>query len=1078
MNFLRKFDDAINIASGLWENCPVSQYYDITSDVWRDCNEIWSFSWSYQKLWFQWPGTQFFDLDTMAWVDSWDSSKVSVNNTQFQGIPICKSLDIYVDPKSTSIISLGTIDNPYKSLLLAFVEILNLHSHSNRTINVYIQTGTTLYVIPDSMYIINVSKVNILTYTSTSSSTVRPKIYSVLSGVTLISPKTLFNIISNTTLNLNPQITNPILTSKEQTDLKTAFVGFMIDRWDFTIDGVDFIANQTQTNKTFTWIKAVYEQSKSVTLRNMNLVIGGNMFDSFDPLNLYLQNLNIDYYKSSRGFYLLTQWNYTNASLLNEISISNISVSNSIDRTRAQINSFLYISGNANFTMSNSSIDLFGSDTESFPQVYFGSSTGWIPSDDIKQYLTIQNTVFTLNQISNNTRYIQIYSNIDSGYSRSVTISLSGLTFKGLTMNTSPVVNFYANTKSMVVLNNLAIINSTFTKDVIDVYNSGSVAINSFTFRNISEFGESMILASSVNNVDINGLTVDSWTLSSTDDYYYFKHVSTSGYTNITGLVFTNTDLKNRVAVYLSSVPSLTIKSSSITGSVIYPANSIIQTGTLSELNIDGFNFTQITSSVSGDNSNYLFSFDSFDLSKSTNFVMNKVMVSQSVLAVLSFSKVVNPSSLSKTFTISNFQYTNSSFSDKNNLITLTKLEQSINFSIMFTNITFSSVSFNVSGNLLNFQQQLSSFTTVSGLAVTNTTNAQIYLQAANKQNTLLPVRVLFTNLTTSNVKSGVNSFIIVNDNTFVNITNSTVQTVTSTGIGATISVSTTSALVNINLSAFSSNSAIEAGAFYVLNSGIIRAYSSTFSNNNASSSGLIKASNGGRFEFYSWTISSNTASEAPIAILFDSSYASILNNWVLSNNTIGLNSGSNTFPIQLISSAILITNSTQITGQYSIISSFVSTITIEDSLLQSSSYNGTAIQIIGSTFSFNNIILNNLSQYRQKGSFNNRNSPSYIIQTSMYSEIIISNVTYSSSSLALLLSQQSTSIISSLSVNNVSSFGFVRLENSVNATLSNWNINSRINNDTWYFHDSYIYLINNITITGIQRSKILLIIV
>ena len=570
--------------------------------------------------------------------------------------------------------------------------------------------------------------------------------------------------------------------------------------------------------------------------------------------------------------------------------------------------------------------------------------------------MTIQNTVFTLKQISNNTRFIQIYSNIDSGYLRSVTITLSGLTFNGLTMNTNPVVNLYANTKSMIVLNNSAIINSTFIKDIVDVYNSGSVAINNFTFRNISEFGESMILASSVNNFDINGLIVDNWTLSSTDNYYYFKHASTSGYTNITGLVFTNTDLKNRAAVYLSSVPSLTIKSSSITSSMIYPANSIIQSGSLSELNIDGFNFTQITSSVSGDNTNYLFSFDSFDLSKSTNFVMNKVMISQSVLAVFSFSKVVNPSSLSKTFTISNFQYTNSKFSDKNNLITFTKLEQSIYFSIMFANITFSSVSFNVSGNLLNFQQQLSNFTTVSGLTVTNTTNAQIYLQAANKQNTLLPVRVLFANLTTSNVKSGVNSFIIANDNTFVNITNSTVQTITSTGIGAAISVSTASALVNINKSTFSSNSATEAGAFYVLNSGIIRAYSSTFSNNNASISGLIKASNGGRFEFYSWTISSNTASEAPIAILFDSSYASILNNWVISNNTIGSNSGSNTFPIQLISSTILITNSTQISSQYSIISSFVSTIMIENSLLQNSNYNGSAIQVIGSTFNFNNM--------------------------------------------------------------------------------------------------------------------------
>ena len=500
--------------------------------------------------------------------------------------------------------------------------------------------------------------------------------------------------------------------------------------------------------------------------------------------------------------------------------------------------------------------------------------------------MTIQNTVFTLNQISNNTRFIQIYSNIDSGYSRSVTITLNGLTFNRLTTNTNPVVNLYANTKSMIVLNNSAIINSTFIKDIVDVYNSGNVVINSFTFRNISQFGESMILASSVNNVDINGLIVDNWTLSSTDNYYYyFQHSSTSGYTNITGLVFTNTDLKNRAAVYLSSVPSLTIKSSSITSSMIYPANSIIQSGSLSELNIDGFNFTQITSSASGDNTNYLFSFDSFDLSKSTNFVMNKVIVSQSVLAVLSFSKVVNPSSLSKTFTISNFQYTNSNFSDKNNLITFAKLEQSINFSIMLANITFNSVSFNVSGNLLNFQQQLSNFTTVSSLTITNTTNAQIYLQAANKLNILLPVKVIFTNLVASNVKAGINSFISVNDNILANLSNSKFQTVTSSGIGAVMSVSTASALVNINTSTFNSNSASEAGAFYVLNSGIIRAYSSTFSNNNASSSGVIKASNGGRFEFYNWTISSNTAPEAPIALLFDSSYASILNNWMISNN-------------------------------------------------------------------------------------------------------------------------------------------------------------------------------------------------
>ena len=768
----------LNTTSGLWQNWPISQYYDSTSEVWRDCNGKCTVSWSYQKACFQCTGTQYYDLEMLQCVDSWNSSKISVNNTQFQGIPICKSLDIYVDPTSTSVTELGTKSSPYKSLLLAFIEILNLHSHSNRTINVYVQTGTTLFVMPDSMYVINVNKVNLLTYTGSSTSNLRPKVYSVSSGATILSPKTLFNIISNIALNLSVKISNSLLTTKEQSDLQTTYVGFMINRWDFTINGFDFVTNHTQNSKIFTWIKAVYEQSKSISINNMNIAISGNIFDSFDPLTLILNNLNIDYYKCNRGFYILVQWNYANASLLNEISINSLTVLNSEERSVSQTNSFLYVSGNANFTINNSSVNLYGSDIENFPQIYFSSSSNWNPNDGVNQYLTIQNTAFVLIQ-SNNTRFSQIYSNIDANYSREITISLINLNFNEIMMNTQPIINLYASMFTSVIANNVIFVNSTFIKDIVFISNVGSMQINNCSFKNISQFGESMLSISGGLNVDINGLNIDSCTLSSEENEYYYQHVSTSGYTNITGLFFTNTDLKNRAAVYLSSVPSLTIKSSSITGSVIYPSNSIIQTGSLSELNIDGFNFTQITSLVSGDNTNYLFSFDSFDLSKSTNFVMNKVIVSQSVLAVLSFSKVVNPSSLSKTFTISNFQYTNSSFSDKNNLITFTKLEQSINFSIIMINITFNSVSFNVSGNLVSFQQQLSNFVTIYGFSVSSTTNANIYLEAVNKQNILLPVGVKISNLVTSNVNSGSNSFIEVYENSIINITSSTIQTIT-----------------------------------------------------------------------------------------------------------------------------------------------------------------------------------------------------------------------------------------------------------------------------------------------------------
>ena len=55
-----------------------------------------------------------------------------------------------------------------------------------------------------------------------------------------------------------------------------------------------------------------------------------------------------------------------------------------------------------------------------------------------------------------------------------------------------------------------------------------------------------------------------------------------------------------------------------------------------------------------------------------------------------------------------------------------------------------------------------------------------------------------------------------------------------------------------IRNSTISSNTASEGGAFFVTNSGVIKAFASQLTFNYAPSSGLIKASNGGRFEFYS----------------------------------------------------------------------------------------------------------------------------------------------------------------------------------------------------------------------------------
>ena len=76
-----------------------------------------------------------------------DSTEIyTMNTTQYSQPQICRSNTYYVNPESTEIIELGTLEYPYKSIKYVFVEILNLHANSDRTINVILKEGTTDYI--------------------------------------------------------------------------------------------------------------------------------------------------------------------------------------------------------------------------------------------------------------------------------------------------------------------------------------------------------------------------------------------------------------------------------------------------------------------------------------------------------------------------------------------------------------------------------------------------------------------------------------------------------------------------------------------------------------------------------------------------------------------------------------------------------------------------------------------------------------------------------------------------------------------------------------------------------------------
>ena len=231
---------------------------------------------------------------------------------------------------------------------------------------------------------------------------------------------------------------------------------------------------------------------------------------------------------------------------------------------------------------------------------------------------------------------------------------------------------------------------------------------------------------------------------------------------------------------------------------VVYPSSSIILARSIAELDIYNLNFNGITSFELGDNSNSILSINSLLLQDISSFKIDTVDISQSNVAFLGLTKVKVVTSTPSLFSIENFIYENSTFSSSNNLLYFSKLEQNINLTISMVNIQFKSIEFAFSGNLLSFQQQLSNAVQIQNLVISNTKNAYIFVKAFNTQDLSLPWQVVISNLTTSNVNAGYTSLVLVNDNSILNITNSSIANVFSYDNGAVLRSQSKTAIVNL----------------------------------------------------------------------------------------------------------------------------------------------------------------------------------------------------------------------------------------------------------------------------------------
>ena len=214
-------------------------------------------------------------------------------------------------------IEFGTRTHPYKNLGFVFVELLNYHSHTDRNISIYVKENTQNYLHIYNNDIVNITYVEIVTYSDNETAVPEKAYITALEHDSLVdSPGTSLNILKNYDLRIAEAIdNNSDITDSEKAYIEQSKYLILIVRSNFLIDGFVMYSEFDSLHELNLFFVAVYLQSRLYTAKNLDFRSGGAVFETIFPLNMHLENIDIDYTMSLGGFQAYEECNYPEAEL-------------------------------------------------------------------------------------------------------------------------------------------------------------------------------------------------------------------------------------------------------------------------------------------------------------------------------------------------------------------------------------------------------------------------------------------------------------------------------------------------------------------------------------------------------------------------------------------------------------------------------------------------------------------------------------------------------------------------------------------------------------------------------------------
>ena len=332
------------------------EYFDTTTGQCEDWDRTCGLYWHYQTSWFEWQEGEFLDTDTLTCVTACNYPKISINDSQFSVENVWRSPNFYVNPSSTSILEIGSIEHPYKSMKPLMSEILNHHSNQDKEISIYIKENTNMYLEDETNYIINITKVSLTSYSDSGSDPIMATLYPTKTVQSGENKKTAFSILQNTDLDLDKVIAESDMTVAEIGRIQIGDVTILLLRSNFEMSNIEVKKEYSDSEIGSRFLLPVYLQDKLVNITNWSFNLSDRILYSLDPLNIHFENNFIDPYALTYGIASQTTWNYPEASTTWNIYVNNITMTFSSDQITVEAQDIFGVSGSSNASVTNINI--------------------------------------------------------------------------------------------------------------------------------------------------------------------------------------------------------------------------------------------------------------------------------------------------------------------------------------------------------------------------------------------------------------------------------------------------------------------------------------------------------------------------------------------------------------------------------------------------------------------------------------------------------------------------------------------------------------------------------------------------